>query len=113
MPVGYHEVTAAASRIGTARFCPGLYADAASQVIAVVPQPVSRNADGTRQARNEIDVYFNEKMDAASAQNTDFYSLIMTNGTADTSDDVVIHPTAAVYTETSKSDAGTPSIWSP
>ncbi len=105
MPVGYHEVTAGGQSYwdGT-NFVWGFTLTLPPQVSAVVPQPVSRNADGTlAQARNEIDVYFNEKMDAASAQNTDFYSLIMTNGTADTSDDVVIHPTAAVYTETSKS----------
>ena len=70
----------------------------APQVTSVVPQPITRNANGTLvQHRDQIEVYFSEKMDVNSAQDAAFYSLIATGQTADTSDDVAVHPTAVVY----------------
>ena len=76
----------------------------APQITSVVPQPVTRNADGVTlsQARNQIQVYFSGAMDPASAQNTSFYQLIVTNNSANTADDVVVNPTAAVYNATAK-----------
>ena len=106
IPVGFSQVTASAG----ATYWDGVNATwsfdltLAPQVTAVVPQPVTRNADGVTlsQARNQIQVYFSGAMNPASAQNTSFYQLIVTNNTANTADDVVINPTAAVYDPTAK-----------
>ncbi len=60
--------------------------DLGSIVNAVVPQPVSRTAGGQlQQAVNEVDVYFTDQLNASSATNPQFYQLIATNNTADTS----------------------------
>jgi len=79
--------------------------DLGPQVIAVVPQPVSRNASGSlNQARDVIDVYFNNddlflesddlgRPTRASAENPAFYQLIFTNESVRNTDDVVILPT--------------------
>ncbi|MCG2682991.1 MAG: Ig-like domain-containing protein, partial [Planctomycetales bacterium] len=73
------------------------------QVTGVVPQPITRAADGTlTQARNQIEIYFSEAMDLASAQTLTYYSLISTQDTANTSDDVIINPTQAVYNAAAK-----------
>ncbi len=75
----------------------------APEVTAVVPQPITRASDGTlSQARNQIEVYFSQDMDAASAETLAFYQLISTQDTANTSDDVVFHPTSAVYNSATK-----------
>ncbi|MBT3890130.1 MAG: hypothetical protein HOF72_05855, partial [Planctomycetaceae bacterium] len=88
--------------------------DLGAQVIAVVPQPVVRQTDGSLvQNRNQIVVYFNaDDLNPASAENTNFYQLIYTgagsNGgggntgeanhpTLSNVDDVVISPQTAVY----------------
>ncbi|HYW77925.1 MAG TPA: FG-GAP-like repeat-containing protein, partial [Thermoguttaceae bacterium] len=63
--------------------------DLGAQVIAVVPQPVSRpDGQHLQQQRDQIEVYFNEDpLDLASAENPEFYQLIATQNTATTTDD--------------------------
>ncbi len=73
------------------------------QITSVVPQPITRGADGTlSQARNKIEVYFSDAMNLATVQSLDYYSLISTQDTANTADDVIIHPTQAVYNAAEK-----------
>lgn len=72
-----------------------------AQVLAVVPQPVIRNATtgALSQQDNKIDVYFNnDPLDPTSAQNVNFYQLFITNDTVTPVDDVAINPTSVVYT---------------
>jgi hypothetical protein len=73
--------------------------DLGAQVVAVVPQPVSRVGGVLQQARDKIEVYFNnDDLDANSVTNPAFYHLIATNETADTSDDpVAVNPTSVTY----------------
>lgn len=70
-----------------------------AQVRAVVPQPITRNSNGTlTQQRDQIVVYFNEDtLDATTAQNANFYRLLATKGTVENTDDVVHLPTSVVY----------------
>ncbi|MCL4200996.1 MAG: choice-of-anchor L domain-containing protein [Pirellulaceae bacterium] len=85
------------------------------QVIAVVPQPITRVpiAPGStqtelQQARNQIQVYFNNddlfvendalgNPTARSAENPAFYQLIYTRDSVTNTDDVVILPTSVRY----------------
>lgn len=76
------------------------------QVVAVVPQPVTRMNGpggafaGMTQARDTIEVYFNEddlRDDATSAENVNFYQLVVTNDTVRNTDDVVFKPTTVSY----------------
>lgn len=87
----------------------------APQVLAVVPQPVTRIADPTnpanqilQQARNQIVVYFNDddlfiENDAAnkptqrSAENPNFYRLIYTQETVENTDDITFFPSQVEY----------------
>ena len=65
-----------------------------SQVIAVVPQPVTRDpATGAlTQAKNQIDIYFNnDELDATSASNPAYYRLI------DTHDHSLLFPQSVAY----------------
>ena len=73
--------------------------DRGAQVIAVVPQPVSRNGNGTlQQTKNVIDVYFNDDdLNLASATNPEFYRLIKTQDTVENTDDSVYLPTSISY----------------
>ena len=78
--------------------------DLGAQVVAVVPQPISRSQnpepDVLLQARNQIVVYFNDDDlldDDTSAENPEFYQLIFTNDTATNEDDQVFHPTSVDY----------------
>ena len=71
--------------------------DLGAQIIAVVPEPITRNSftGALSQARNQIVVYFNDDdlLDtAASAENPAFYQLIFTNDTATNTDDEVFLP---------------------
>jgi hypothetical protein len=69
-----------------------------AQVLAVVPQPVRRDASGLVQARNQIEVYFNnDTLDRASATNPAFYRLYYTGGTASNTDDAIVRPTKVEY----------------
>jgi hypothetical protein len=78
------------------------------QVVATVPQPVTRSATGLSQARNQIVVYFNDdelfveddasgKPTPRSAENPAFYQLIFTQETVDNTDDVVFYPSEVQY----------------
>lgn len=73
--------------------------DLGAQVVAVVPQPVIVNSDGTvTQQKNRIVVYFNDDdLSTTSAQNRFFYQLIHTKDTVSNLDDVVNNPTSVVY----------------
>lgn len=74
--------------------------DAGAQVVAVVPQPISRGAGGLEQARDTIEVYFNAdnlQPNDLGVKNKDFYQLIYTAGTLSTADDVVYKPTLVNY----------------
>ncbi|MCL4192379.1 MAG: S8 family serine peptidase, partial [Thermoguttaceae bacterium] len=66
--------------------------DLGPQVISVVPQPISRGTSGLTQARDKIEVYFDQQLDPATATNRLFYQLIATQETATPDDDVVILP---------------------
>jgi hypothetical protein len=70
-----------------------------AKVVAVVPQPVFRQTNGVlSQGTNMIDVYFNEdKLDPTSAENVNFYQLLLTNNTVSPIDDVLTTPASAVY----------------
>ncbi len=77
--------------------------DLGAQVVAIVPQPVTRGPSGAlvqdAAARNQIDVYFNrnDPLNVATAQDTRFYQLIRTQGTETTSDDIRFNPTSVSY----------------
>ncbi len=74
--------------------------DLGAQVTAVVPQPVTRNPDGTlSQVRNQIVVYFNDDdLDPELARNPAFYELIETNETATNQDNPQpINPVSVGY----------------
>ena len=70
-----------------------------AQVVAVVPQPVSRGAGGAlSQSTNTIVVYFNnDTLDASSAESVAFYQLVRSGGTATPLDDTIVHPTLVDY----------------
>jgi len=84
----------------------GFSLDLAPQVVAIVPQPITRENGKLTQENNKIEVYFNtnDPLDVASAQNVANYQLIRTsavnsaNPTATTADDVRFNPTSVVYT---------------
>ncbi|MCL2624750.1 MAG: hypothetical protein FWD31_13895, partial [Planctomycetaceae bacterium] len=88
------------------------------QIVSVVPQPITRGADGKlAQARDQIELYFNANdplyfpglnINAANAMTQTYtttdlnyrqlFQLIATNNTADSSDDIVHLPTKIEYT---------------
>ncbi len=75
------------------------------QVVAVVPEPIRRNANGSISPDvGKIEVHFNDDdLDPTLAQNPDFYQLIMTNDTATNLDDFTrlntpgLRPTSVTY----------------
>ena len=73
--------------------------DLGAQVIAVVPQPMTRGAGGALgQARKQIEVYFNnDDLNITSATTPGFYQLIATHQTATNQDDQVFLPTSVNY----------------
>jgi hypothetical protein len=67
-------------------------------VKAVVPQPIVHGGDGAEQLRDSVFVYFNDDdLDSESVQNPEFYRLIYTNDTVETSDDISVVPTSVNY----------------
>ncbi len=76
--------------------------DLGAQVLAVVPQPITRQPDGSlSQARDQIEVYFNDDdLAVSSATNPSFYSLIFTNETVQNTDDTILNPTSVTYDAT-------------
>lgn len=75
-----------------------------AQVISVVPQPITRAANGRlTQATNQIVVHFNDVdlLDGpSSAENPALYQLIFTNDTITNTDDVIHNPIAVSYNAT-------------
>ena len=73
--------------------------DLGAKIKSVVPQPVTRNAQGDlQQLRDEIHVYFNEDtLDAATAEDPKFYQLMVTQDTARNTDDDIFTPDSVVY----------------
>ncbi|MCA9214910.1 MAG: hypothetical protein KDB27_17685, partial [Planctomycetales bacterium] len=84
---------------GADRTTVGFKLDLGAQIVSVVPQPITRAADGSlSQARNQIEVYFNnDDLNVASARNISFYQLHFTNGTVSNADDVIHTPTNVSY----------------
>lgn len=80
-----------------------------TKIIAVVPQPVVRQADGSlTQLRNVIEVYFNDDelfdlpastgdTNSPAVVNPEFYKLINTRQTANPNDDFVAQPQSISY----------------
>lgn len=78
--------------------------DLAPQVVAIVPQPISRNDQGKlAQDSNKIEVYFNvnDPLDQQSATTLTNYQLIRTAATATTVDDLRFNPTSVTYSTSS------------
>lgn len=77
--------------------------DLGARIVAVDPQPVSRDVNGNLvQARNQIVLYFNDDdLSPTAAQTLSFYKLIATKETVSSLDDVVHNPTGAVYSAAS------------
>lgn len=73
--------------------------DLGPQIVGVVPQPIDRTSNGIlAQRTTQIEVYFNDDdLAAVYAQNPNFYQLIFTNDTVQTTDDVVYKPIAVQY----------------
>lgn len=73
--------------------------DRGAQVVAVVPQPVQRQLDGSlSQAGNQIVVYFdNQRLNTVDAEDPKFYRLVDTASTLDSGDDATLLPTTATY----------------
>ncbi|MCO8123946.1 GEVED domain-containing protein [Stieleria sp. TO1_6] len=69
------------------------------QVVAVVPEPVRRQSDGTLSANTGIvEVHFNDdNLSQTQAQNVNFYQLIFTRDSVDNRDDEVIRPVSVSY----------------
>lgn len=78
--------------------------DLGAEVLAVVPQPVKPDVSGgpLLEHKNQIDIYFNQKLDPTTAQTTALYQLIFTNNTATNADDVVYLPSTAKYSESAE-----------
>ncbi|MCC6509042.1 MAG: hypothetical protein IT423_08040, partial [Pirellulaceae bacterium] len=70
-----------------------------AQVIAVVPQPVDRNPDGSLAPQlDTIRVYFNDDdLSPVSATNPNFYQLIYTSDSVQPNDDVRFVPSSVTY----------------
>jgi VCBS repeat-containing protein len=70
-----------------------------AKILAIVPQPVRRLADGSlQQDRDKIEIYFNDDdLSKSVAETTNFYKLILTRDSVRSSDDVVFEPTSVVY----------------
>ncbi|TVP99516.1 MAG: tandem-95 repeat protein [Planctomycetaceae bacterium] len=73
--------------------------DRGAQVVAVVPQPVTRAANGSlTQASDQIEVYFDDQvLNLNDANDPKFFRLVDTATTLDSSDDRTLLPQTAVY----------------
>lgn len=73
--------------------------DLGARIVAIDPQPVTRESDGSlSQELDKIVLYLNEDdLDPSSAADTTLYQLIFTNDTVSNLDDVHHNPVAAVY----------------
>nr|WP_143547790.1 GEVED domain-containing protein [Rhodopirellula sp. SM50] len=81
------------------------------QVVAVVPEPVRRQPNGTLGTESgKIEVHFNDDdLLQSAAVNPNFYQLIFTRDTVDNTDDVIVRisPTASAITNTKVGDVWT------
>jgi len=72
-----------------------------AQIVSVVPQPITRNSDGTlSQAVNQIDVYFNanDPLNKSLAETKTFYQLIrMTDPSGVAVSQSIVNPTSVSY----------------
>ncbi|HIF34390.1 MAG TPA: hypothetical protein EYQ75_22610, partial [Planctomycetaceae bacterium] len=84
---------------GMANYSQSFELDLGARVLSVVPQPLRRQANGQLlQARNEVEVYFNnDDLERSSAENVNFYQLILTQDTARNTDDVRFNPVTVSY----------------
>ena len=73
--------------------------DRGAQVIAIDPQPVTRDAGGGLvQATNQIEVFFDDQdLDPALAEDPAFYQLVLTDGTLTDDDDFILLPQSVDY----------------
>lgn len=76
--------------------------DTSPQVLSVVPEPVTRNSDGSlSQAADTIDVYFNKPIQplpqTINQLDPHLFQLVATQNTADPSDDLVFTPTTVSF----------------
>lgn len=73
--------------------------DLGARIVAVDPQPVTRNGSGElEQARNQIVLYFNEDdLDPTAAADVRLYQLIATKETVSNLDDDFVFPDSATY----------------
>ncbi len=73
--------------------------DLGTKVSAVVPQPITRDGNGSlSQALDQLEVYFNDN-DLSPSLVTDpgYYQLTLTHDTVSNLDDTVFHPTSVAY----------------
>ncbi len=77
----------------------GFVLNLGARIDSIVPQPITRNANGTlTQATDTIHVYFNrDELNAADAENEAFYQLRYTHSSVSSSDDLVVYPRQAIY----------------
>ena len=87
---------------GTDRDTYYLNLELGAKILAVVPQPVTRQADGTlKQDRDKVEIYFNDdNLNNALANDPSFYKLILTKDSATPNDDTVFTPTTVAYDAT-------------
>ena len=69
------------------------------KVVAVVPEPVRRDVDGSLSPNiGKIEVHFNDDdLNLSLAQTPSFYQLIFTRDTVTNNDDIVVLPTSVAY----------------
>ena len=98
--------TPAAAFNGGVNYTQDFRLNLAPQVLAVVPEPFTTLTTGVKEPlNNQIDVYFNQPLDPASANDPAFYQLIRTQNTATTADDgAPILPQSVTYTDTPNPD---------
>ncbi len=77
----------------------GFILDLGVRIESVVPQPITRNTNGTlSQAEDTIHVYLNnDTLNVADAENEGFYQLRYVNATANSQDDQIVYPRSAIY----------------
>ncbi len=85
--------------VGNQDFTLLLTLDLGTKVSAVVPQPITRNMDGSlSQALDQIEVYFDDNdLSVSLATNPAYYQLILTQDTVTNVDDTVFNPTSVTY----------------
>ncbi len=77
----------------------GFRLDLGARIESIVPQPITRNANGTlSQALDTIHVYLNnDELNLADAENEAFYQLRYSSSSVSSQDDQIVYPRQAVY----------------